>query len=35
MEKALTKQKGKHTTDVFKDIVSDDDQENACLICDL
>ena len=35
MEKALTKQKGKNIKDVFKDVVNDDDQEDACLICDL
>ena len=35
MEKAKLKQKGKNITDVFKDVVNDDDQEDACLICDL
>ncbi|MBC6415020.1 MAG: phosphoadenosine phosphosulfate reductase family protein [Bdellovibrionales bacterium] len=35
MEKALKKQKGKNITDVFKETVNDDDQEDACLICDL
>jgi len=35
MEKALTNQKGKNITDVFKDVVNDDGQGDACLICDL
>ena len=35
MEKAKLNQKGKNITDVFKDVVNDDDQEDAYLICDL
>ena len=35
MKKALTKQKGKNITDMFKDVVNDDDQEDVCLVCDL
>ena len=35
MEKSLTKKKGKNITDVFKEVVNDDDKEDACLICDL
>jgi len=35
MEKEAMKKNGKHLSDVFKDVVSDDDQEDSCLICDL
>ena len=35
MEKAKKNQKGSNITDVFRDVVSEDDQEDACLICDL
>jgi len=37
MNKALSKpkQKEKNIADVFKEVVNDDDQEDACLICDL
>ena len=35
MEKAKMNQKGKNIIDVFKDVVNDDNQEDACLICDL
>ena len=35
IEKAKLNQKGGNITDVFKDVVNDDDQEDACLICDL
>lgn len=35
MEKAKLKDKGKALSDVFKDVVNDDDGEDACLICDL
>lgn len=36
MEKQKLKtQKGKNIVDVFKDVVSDDHKEDACLICDL
>lgn len=35
MEKAKGKAKGKHLSDVFTDVVNDDDGEDACLICHL
>ncbi len=35
MEKAKMSQKGKNIADVFRDVVNEDDQEDACLICDL
>ena len=35
MDKDLMKQTGKNIMDVFKDVVNDDNQEDACLICDL
>ena len=35
MEKAQLSQKGKNIVDVFKNVVSDEGQEDACLICDL
>ena len=35
IKKALVNKKGKNITDVFKDVVNDDDKEDACLICDL
>ena len=35
MQKALSKQKSKNISDVFKELVNDENQEDACLICDL
>ena len=35
MKKAQLNQKGKNIVDVFKSVVSDESQEDACLICDL
>jgi hypothetical protein len=35
MEKAKGKAKGKHLSDVFTDVVNDDDGDDACLICTL
>lgn len=35
MEKAQQKSCNKNLSDVFKDVVNDDDGEDACLICDL
>lgn len=35
MKKQKTKKSSKHITDIFKDVVSEDGQEDACLICDL
>lgn len=35
MEREKLKAQGKHLSDIFTDVVNDDDQENSCLICDL
>ena len=35
MDRAKLRQKGKNITDVFRDVVNEDGQEDACLICDL
>lgn len=35
LEKAKKKNTGKALSDVFKDVVNDDDGEDSCLICDL
>lgn len=35
MEKEKNKNTGKKLSDVFKQVVNDDDEEDACLICDL
>ncbi|MFW7382182.1 MAG: phosphoadenosine phosphosulfate reductase family protein [Oligoflexus sp.] len=35
MERETKKQSNKRLSDIFKDVVSDDDMEDSCLICDL
>jgi 3'-phosphoadenosine 5'-phosphosulfate sulfotransferase (PAPS reductase)/FAD synthetase len=35
MQKAKAKKKGQNLTDVFKEVVNDDDGEDSCLVCDL